>query len=200
VGENKNKNIRIFKTLIYHGAIIEGKGAAFKRDAIMLKIICKTTICPLRVDGCKYIGFAFLAAFFLFATGCNNGSKQPNHKSADSKLAQNDENTENVAKKFFELETKEDYIRQYELLSLSGKNDLAQKHQVTTAEQYRDYRFRLEATWSEFAIADKMLEGDKKTKLKGHAKVEESGESSIVNFTITIVKEGTEWKVDRFEY
>jgi hypothetical protein len=177
-----------------------GRRAAFERDAIMSKIACQAAICLFRIYGCKYIGFAFLAAFFLFATGCNNGSKLPNHKPADSKLAQNDENAENTAKKFFEFETKEDYIHQYELLSLSGKNDLAQKHQVTTAEQYRDYRFRLEATWSEFVITEKMLEGDKKAKFRGHTKVEESGESSIVNFTATMVREGNEWKVDRFEY
>jgi hypothetical protein len=165
-----------------------------------LKIAGKEKSFQIRFLLSRLFTVVFFTTFLPFSAGCKNSNKSQIQKSENSKIVTLQENAEVVAKRFFELETKEDFIHQYNLLSIASKKDLGQKNHVVTAEQYCDYRSNLEAMWSEFVITEKLPEGDKGVVFSGHAKVEENGESSIVNFKCILVKEGTEWKVDRFKY
>jgi hypothetical protein len=128
-------------------------------------------------------------------TSC--ASKPTNTRKIKSNIAEDE--ALNLITKYFELETQEKYEGIYSLLSTSRKKQL-EKCKVKTPKDYKFFRNESEASWSDFKIEKRTLIEDQMILFEGQAKVEETGEASLVLFKCVVKKEENHWKIDEWKY
>ncbi len=146
----------------------------------------------------------FWLALFLLTVSCGRATPPqgapPRTSSTAQKGVAETSTAEGVLRRFFELETKEDYENEYTLLSRKYRDTLLSKSKAKTAQQYREYRWNLEATWSEFAVTGMPSSTPIRATFTGSARVEENGEGSKVQFRCALVKEDGQWRIEEFSY
>jgi hypothetical protein len=134
-----------------------------------------------------------------FGISCNR-SMTSGKDVASQTTDSSSKSAEAVIRQLYDFEEKENYAAIYELLSPDSKKNLAQKHKIQNGSDYQEFRYSSEATWSNFSTHKVINESPAKTVFVGQAKVEETGESSIVQFRCTLIKVNGVWKIDKFAY